>query len=115
HRGGINIEKVADAGCAFAQNLPDILGGAHFLGVDRKALNHYVHDRENLLSIVAAMEFTEAFEKLDIPDDADWRTVALAFAHSNAKGMLAAGLLSDYLRTGSNNAVPFLRSEEHTS
>ncbi|NME89316.1 MAG: TetR/AcrR family transcriptional regulator C-terminal domain-containing protein [Corynebacterium sp.] len=112
HRAGLNIEKIVDAARALPQNQLSMQAVANSLGVDRKALNHYVHDRENLLSIVAAMEFTEAFEKLDIPEDADWRTVALAFAHSNAKGMLAAGLLSDYLRTGSNNAVPFLHASE---
>src|SRR5690625_7954521 len=31
---------------------------------------------------------------------------------SSDLGMLAAGLLSDYLRTGSNNAAPFLRASE---
>lgn len=112
HRAGLSIEKIIDAARSLPQSQLSMQAVANTLGVDRKALNHYVHDRENLLSIVAAAEFAEAFDELNIPDDADWRTVASAFAQSNAKGMLAAGLLSDYLRTGSNNAVPFLKASE---
>lgn len=112
HRAGLNIEKIVAAARSLPQNQLSMQAVANTLGVDRKALNHYVHDRENLLSIVAAVEFGEAFDELSVPEDADWRTIATAFAHSNANGMLAAGLLSDYLRTGSNNAAPFLRASE---
>lgn len=112
HRAGLNIDKIITAARSLPQHQLSMQAVANTLGVDRKALNHYVHDRENLLSIVARVEFAEAFDALDVPQDADWRTVATAFARSNANGMLAAGLLSDYLRTGSNNAAPFLEASE---
>lgn len=112
HRAGLNIDKIIEAARSLPQNQLSMQAVANTLGVDRKALNHYVHDRENLLSIVAAVEFSEAFDDLNVPEDADWRTVASAFAHSNANGMLAAGLLSDYLRLGSNNATRFLKASE---
>jgi len=112
HRAGLNIDKIIEAARSLPQNQLSMQAVANTLGVDRKALNHYVHDRENLLSIVAAVEFSEAFDDLNVAEDADWRTVASAFAHSNANGMLAAGLLSDYLRLGSNNAARFLNASE---
>lgn len=112
HRAGLNIDKIIKAARSLPQNQLSMQAVANTLGVDRKALNHYVHDRENLLSIVAAVEFSEAFDDLNVPEDADWRTVASAFAHSNANGMLAAGLLSDYLRLGSNTAARFLKASE---
>ena len=112
HRAGLSIEKIVDAARSLPQTQLSMQAVANTLGVDRKALNHYVHDRENLLSIVAGIEFSEAFDELNVPQDADWRTVASAFARSTANGMLAAGLLSDYLQTGSNNAARFLDASE---
>src|SRR5699024_425828 len=101
---------------AAARSLPQNQLGmpavANTLGVDRKALNHYVHAREYLLSSVASVELGDAFDEPSVPEDADRRALATAFAHSAADGMLAAGLLSDYLRTGSNTAAPFLRASE---
>src|SRR5699024_6848616 len=111
-RAGLNIEKIVAAARSLPQNQLSMQAVANTLGVDRKALNHYVHDRENLLSIVAAVEFGDAFDELSVPEDADWRTIATAFAHSNANGMLAAVLLCDCLRTGSNSAAPFQRASQ---
>ncbi len=74
------------------------------LGVDRKALNYHVTDREGLMRLVAAdvfaTNFSEAFERhFDAADAAKpdaWKQAMYAWASAVRDGMVAAGTLVNY-------------------
>jgi hypothetical protein len=68
------------------------------LGVDRKAINHHVSDRETLLWLTALSALAERVEGFRLSPEADWRAGCRAYAHALADGMVAAAEFAGYVR-----------------
>jgi len=71
---------------------------AERLGVDRKALNYHVSDRDGLLELVALDVLKTEMGRVSLPDGSDWRQAVRVFARSMRDGMARTGALFDYVR-----------------
>ncbi|MEU8240213.1 TetR/AcrR family transcriptional regulator C-terminal domain-containing protein [Actinoplanes missouriensis] len=71
---------------------------AERLGVDRKALNYHVSDRDGLLELVALDALHAEVGETELPAGADWREATRHFAHAMRSGMVRTGALFEYVR-----------------
>jgi len=67
------------------------------LGVDRKALNHHVGDRENLLRLVALDLFSANFSAVEIAAQSRWEDACRTYAAGLADSLIATGGLVEHL------------------
>ena len=70
------------------------------LGVDRKAVNHHVRDRDSLLELVAGEAFAENFAAARISKATTWQDACRAYAVAFTNSLTSIGVLRDYLRPG---------------
>lgn len=75
---------------------------ASVLGVDRKAVNHYVSDRETLRRLVAVEAFSRSFSAVTIPAECDWREASRIYGHGIAAAVTALGPLAGQVRVGAS-------------
>ncbi|XVV38360.1 hypothetical protein ACQPXT_34410 [Streptomyces sp. CA-100214] len=68
------------------------------MGVDRKAVNHYVSDRKTLFRLVTAEAFKRSFLAAEISADGDWREGIRLYGHAIAKAVAALGPLAGEVR-----------------
>ena len=89
------------------------------LGVDRKAINYHVTDREGLLRLVAADvfeshfadSFTTELDREELRSSGDWRNVVRAWAVAVRDSMVATGVATSYYRIDSDNPAIFEPAE----
>ena len=108
-KAGIDLAMILRAAQAIAPDTLTMQAVADELGVDRKAVNHHVSDRDTLLELVATEAFTARFASVRIPDD-DWREACRAFALGVAESAIAAGPLVARLRMSSSLLAILLES-----
>lgn len=81
------------------------------LGVDRKAINYHVTDRDGLLRLVAAeafeSRFADTFTAEVLGSDGDWRGTVRAWAVAIRDGMVATGVANMYYRLDNSNPAIF--------
>lgn len=70
---------------------------AEELGVDRKALNYHVSDRDGLLELVALETLQLEVSEARMPSG-DWRDASRTFAYGIRDGMVRTGALFEYVR-----------------
>lgn len=87
-------------------------GVADALGVDRKALHHYVHGREGLLELLAEDVFLTRIAALEIPSDAPWPEACRTFAEGMRQSLVASGALVEHFRTLSRATLAAVRPAE---
>jgi AcrR family transcriptional regulator len=87
-------------------------GVADELGVDRKALHHYVHGREGLLELLAEDVFLTRIGALEIPSDAAWPDACRTFAEGMRQSLVASGALVEHFRTLSRATLAAVRPAE---
>lgn len=71
---------------------------ADVLGVDPKALNYHVGDREALRELVAVDAFVVELRRMKIPAGGDWRDVLRCYAAALRDAHTALGVLATYFR-----------------
>lgn len=89
------------------------------LGVDRKALNYHVTDRDGLLRLLAedvfeatfAEAFQPHFDAAGMTDDADWRTAIRTWAVTVRDSMVATGVTTNFFRINGDNLAIFEPAE----
>ena len=64
---------------------------ADVLGVDRKALNYHVGDRETLLGLIAQESFASSFSGVEIAAHADWREACRTYGRGYAQAVIVTG------------------------
>jgi TetR/AcrR family transcriptional regulator, tetracycline repressor protein len=67
---------------------------ADVLGVDPKALNYHVGDREGLRELVALDVFESELGRVAIPADGDWREVIRSYAAALRDAFIELGVLA---------------------
>ncbi|CAN5819443.1 TetR/AcrR family transcriptional regulator C-terminal domain-containing protein [soil metagenome] len=67
---------------------------AEVLGVDPKALNYHVGDREGLRELVALDAFESELRRVELPADGDWRVVAHSYAVALRDAFIQLGILA---------------------
>ena len=64
------------------------------LGVDPKALNYHVGDREGLRALVALDVFASELRRVELPVDGDWRGVVRSYATALLEAFTQLGVLA---------------------
>jgi TetR/AcrR family tetracycline transcriptional repressor len=85
---------------------------AGLLGVDPKALNYHVKNREQLMGLLANDVFGSAVEQLELPIDADWREVVRVYAFGMRDSLVKMGTLAAYITFVSGSELEALRPTE---
>ena len=67
---------------------------ADALGVDPKALNYHVGDREGLRELVALDVFESELRRVTLPADGDWRVVIRSYAAALRDAFIELGVLA---------------------
>ena len=67
---------------------------AEALGVDPKALNYHVGDREGLRALVAFDVFATELRRVELPADGDWRLVVRSYAAALRDAFTRLGVLA---------------------
>jgi TetR/AcrR family tetracycline transcriptional repressor len=67
---------------------------AEALGVDPKALNYHVGDREGLRELVALDVFESELGRVELPADGDWRAVTRSYAAALRDAFAQLGVLA---------------------
>ncbi|MDH6243259.1 TetR/AcrR family tetracycline transcriptional repressor [Mycobacterium sp. OTB74] len=71
---------------------------ADILGVDPKALNYHVGDREALRELVAVDAFAVELSRMEIPTGGDWCDVLRSYAAALREATVTLGVLATYFR-----------------
>lgn len=71
---------------------------ADVLGVDPKALNYHIGDRDGLRALVALDVFESALTRVAMPADGDWRSVLRSYCAALRDAVVELGVLATYFR-----------------
>jgi AcrR family transcriptional regulator len=99
-RAGLDLARIVDAARSLDPDAITMQAVADELGVDRKALNHHVNDRDSLLELVAFETFTVHFSAFSIAANGRWQEACRAYALELTASVIALGGLADHLRLG---------------
>ncbi|WP_187264920.1 TetR/AcrR family transcriptional regulator C-terminal domain-containing protein [Homoserinibacter sp. GY 40078] len=94
---GLNVERIITAARLLDPPSLTITAVAEQLGVDRKAINHHVTDRETLLALVARDAFSTAFSGAGVASHAAWQDACRAYAEMFTESVMAAGAFAGHL------------------
>jgi AcrR family transcriptional regulator len=94
----ITRDRIVSAARTLAPEQLTMQAVADVLGVDPKALNYHVGDREALRELVAVDAFVVELGRMEIPTDGDWRDVLRAYAFALRDAHTALGVLATYFR-----------------
>ncbi|MGW6117942.1 TetR/AcrR family transcriptional regulator C-terminal domain-containing protein [Nocardia sp. NPDC055165] len=111
-RAGLNLPRILEAARSLDPDLVTMQAVADALGVDRKALNHHVSDRDTLLALVAMDAFSGTFSAVRIAEHARWQDACRAYARGFTNSVLAAGSLIEHLQLGDPYVTSVLEPSE---
>lgn len=111
-KAGIDLARIVSVASSIAPDALTMQAVADRLGVDRKAVNHHVPDRETLLGLVAVEAFTRSFATVHIPDDCDWREASRIYGRGIASAVAALGPLARQARVGVSGDALLLAATE---
>jgi len=111
-RAGLNLKRIIEAARSLDPDELTMQALAEELGVDRKALNHHVSDRETLLGLVAMDAFSEAFSAVHIAAHAQWQEACRTYARGFTDSVIAAGVLADRVRLSDPYVTSVLQPTE---
>jgi len=97
-RAGLTLPRIIEAARSLDPDALTMQALADHLGVDRKALNHHVSDRDTLLALVALDAFSSTFSAVGIASHTRWQESCRSYAHGFTHGAIAAGVLADRIR-----------------
>jgi len=111
-RAGLNLAQIIGAARARAPEAVTMQAIADELGVDRKALNYYVADRESLMNLVAMDVFSVSFASLYIAPESTWQEACRTYGRGLAKSVIETGVLTEHFRLSNSLAKEFLPPAE---
>lgn len=94
----INRERIVSAARDLAPNGLTMQAVADALGVDPKALNYHVGDRDTLRELVAVDVFESELCRLALVDGDDWRDMLRTYANALRDASVKLGVLVTYFR-----------------
>jgi len=93
---GLDLDQIVDAASRLEPSTLTMRAVAAELGVDHKALNHHVRDRDTLMGLVAWRAFAARYAPTAL-GHADWREACSVFAHNFVDAAIPVGPLTDNL------------------
>lgn len=99
---GISLRQIIKAARGMDPEVPTMQAIADALGVNRKAISHYVADRDSLLELVAADAFAQAFSRTSISLDGSWQQATREFAVGLRDSLILTGALAPWVKFNSS-------------
>ena len=90
-RAGLDTEAIVAAARGLDPDELTMQEVATALGVDRKALNHHVTDRESLLELLAIDAFRRRFAQSDVDLGETWQSACRAYAENMWHSLVDVG------------------------
>ncbi|MFS0866679.1 hypothetical protein AB3M83_05000 [Microbacterium sp. 179-B 1A2 NHS] len=97
-RAGLDREQIIAAARGLDPATLTMQQVAAALGVDRKALNHHVTDRDSLLELLAVDAFRRRFAAADFDLGASWQDACRGYARALVASVRDTGAWIGYLR-----------------
>ncbi|MEU4361111.1 hypothetical protein [Promicromonospora sp. NPDC023987] len=111
-KAGLSLSDILSAASSIAPEDLTMQAVANRLGVDRKAVNHHVSDRETLLRLVASEAFARSFATVTIPAESDWREASRIYGYGIAAAVAALGSLAGHVRVSRSTDALLLAATE---
>jgi AcrR family transcriptional regulator len=111
-RAGLDRDQIIAAAKTLDPAAVTMQAVAGVLGVDRKAVNHHVSDRETLLGLVAMDAFAESFSEVRLATRSHWHEACRIYAMGFAEAVIAIGPLADHLQLGNPFVTTMLEASE---
>jgi TetR/AcrR family tetracycline transcriptional repressor len=99
---GISLHQIVQTARKMGPQVPTMQAIADELGVNRKAISHYVSDREELLQLIAADAFARTFSRTSISPDATWQQATHEFAVGLRDSLVLTGALAFWVKFNSS-------------
>jgi TetR/AcrR family transcriptional regulator, tetracycline repressor protein len=90
----ISRERIIAAARTIAPEALTMQKVADVLGVDPKALNYHVRDRDGLRQLVVLDLFESELRRVKMPRGGDWRDVVRAYVHALREATIKLGVLA---------------------
>jgi len=90
----ISRERIIAAARTIAPEAVTMQKVADVLGVDPKALNYHVRDREGLRQLIVLDVFESELRRVKMPRGGDWRDVIRAYVHALREATIKLGVLA---------------------
>ncbi len=97
-RAGLDLGQILEAARGLAPAQLTMQAVADALGVDRKALNHYVADRESLLELLAIEAFRVRFAAADVDLGQTWQDACRGYARAMVQSIVDSRAWLGYFR-----------------
>lgn len=94
----ISRDRIVSAARSVAPEALTMQAVADVLGVDPKALNYHVGDRDGLRELVALDVFESALARVALPAGGDWRSVLRTYCVALRDAVVELGVLATYFR-----------------
>lgn len=111
-RAGLDRRQIVEAARTLDPDSVTMQAVADELGVDRKAVNHHVSDRETLLGLVAMDAFAESFSAVQIASSSDWKDACRTYAIGFSDAVITIGPLADHLQLDNPLVTTMLQATE---
>lgn len=111
-RAGLDLAQIVEAARSLAPAAVTMQAVANELGVDRKALNYYVADRESLLKLVASDVFSASFAAVHIAAEDSWQEACRTYGKGLADSIIETGVLPEHVRINASRTKGFLPPAE---
>jgi TetR/AcrR family tetracycline transcriptional repressor len=90
-RAGLDADRIVAAARGMAPAAVTMQAVADALGVDRKALNHHVSDRESLLELLAIDAFRARYAAASVDLGDNWQDACRAYGRSLCRAIAETG------------------------
>ncbi|WP_225102473.1 TetR/AcrR family transcriptional regulator C-terminal domain-containing protein [Streptomyces sp. CoH27] len=111
-RAGIDLPRIIEAARSLDADTVTMQAVADKLGVDRKAVNHHVSDRESLLRLLALDSLSRSSSAVEIPAEASWQEACRIYATAFTESLIAADALAEHLMPDDSLYAPFIEPAE---
>jgi TetR/AcrR family tetracycline transcriptional repressor len=109
---GLDLARIVEAARSLDPDTLTMKAVADQLGVDRKAIHHYVNDREALLGLLAVDTFSARFSAVQISAHSQWQEACRSYALGVTDSAIAVGVLTEHLLLDKLLATRFLDTTE---
>ncbi|MEU1160773.1 hypothetical protein ABZ372_08230 [Streptomyces sp. NPDC005921] len=111
-RAGLDLARIIEAARTLDTSTLTMQAVADRLGVDRKAVNHHVSDRESLLRLLALDTFSKGSPGVEIPPAASWQEACRIYAAAFTDSLIAADALAEHLMPDNSLYTQFIEPAE---
>lgn len=112
NRAGLDREQILTAARGLDPATLTMQQVADAIGVDRKALNHHVTDRDNLLELLAVDAFRRRFDAAHVDLGDTWQDACRGYAAAMVEGIIDTGAWLGHLRFASPRDLAIIAPAE---